>query len=86
MPDDVKTVTLYHRDFFEWGIAQSRALRAVRDAIQYMAPQNSRLRDALRELDWDNLAEEIEGSAPAGIRARTDQRSLSRQWPSSDPW
>ena len=41
MPDDVKTVTLYDRDFFEWGMAQARALRAVCDAIQHTAPQNS---------------------------------------------
>ena len=71
MPDDVKTVSLYEQDFFAWGLAQAEALRSARDAIQHAELRNTKLRRALQALDWDNLAEEIEGLA------RRDRRELA---------
>jgi Domain of unknown function DUF29 len=59
MPDDVKTASLYEQDFFAWGLAQARALRSARDAIQHAELRNTKLRRALQVLDWDNLADEI---------------------------
>ncbi len=71
MPDDVKTVSLYEQEFFAWGLAQAEALRSARDAIQHAELRNTKLRRALQALDWDNLAEEIEGLA------RRDRRELA---------
>jgi hypothetical protein len=45
---------LYDRDFYEWTVAQARALRDARPA----------------ELDWGNLAEEIESLG------KSDKRSI----------
>ena len=47
MPDDVKTVSLYEQDFFAWGLAQARALRSARDAIQHAELRNTKLQRAL---------------------------------------
>ena len=47
---------LYDRDFYEWTVVQARALRDVRPT----------------ELDWENLAEEIES---LGRSARSELRS-----------
>jgi hypothetical protein len=71
MPDDVVTVGLYDQDFFAWGFAQARALRAARDAILQADLRSPKLRQALGALDWENLAEEIEGLA------RRDRRELT---------
>ena len=73
MPDDVKNVNLYGQDFFAWGLAQARVLRSARDAIQHPELRNTKLQRALQALDWDNLAEEIEGLA------RRDRRELASQ-------
>ena len=71
MPDDVKTVNLYEQDFFAWALAQARVLRSARDAIHHAELRNTKLQRALQALDWDNLAEEIEGLA------RRDRRDLA---------
>jgi hypothetical protein len=71
MPDDIKAVGSYEQDFFAWGLAQAHALRAARDAIQHTELRDPKLRRALQALDWENLAEEIEGLA------RRDRRELA---------
>lgn len=58
MPDDGKISGLYDRDFYEWSGQQARAIRAARVALS-----DSRVNDiraSLTEMDWENIAEEIE--------------------------
>ena len=71
MPDDIKTVSLYERDFSAWALAQAEALRAARDAVLSGGRRRADLPSVLRTLDWDNLAEEFEGLA------RKDRRELA---------
>lgn len=55
--------SLYDRDFYSWALDQAAALRAA-----------GRLRPNLpRELDWENLAEEIEALARADARELTSR-------------
>jgi hypothetical protein len=68
MPDDRIPVSLYEQDFDAWAMGQAAALRAVRDAILQGADRPAEL---LRAIDWENLAEEIEGLA------RRDRRELA---------
>jgi hypothetical protein len=67
MPDDRVPVSLYEQDLDAWAISQAAALRA---AGQAAASGDGETVDLLRSLDWDNLAEEIEGLA------RKDRREL----------
>ena len=59
MPDDHPAADLYDVDLNAWAHRQAEALRAVGNALHdgedYAQP--------LRTIDWNNLAEEIEGSA-----------------------
>jgi hypothetical protein len=57
MPDDRIHRSLYEEDLDAWTIAQASALRAVGAAVSGGQNQPA---EALRSLDWDNLAEEIE--------------------------
>jgi len=68
MPDDRISDSLYERDLNAWALAQAAALRAAGGALARAEDQAT---DLLRALDWDNLAEEIEGLA------RKDRRELS---------
>jgi CRP-like cAMP-binding protein len=68
MPDDRIPVSLYEQDFDAWAMGQAAALRAVRDAILNGADGPAEL---LRAIDWENLAEEMEGLA------RRDRRELA---------
>nr|WP_294504336.1 DUF29 domain-containing protein [uncultured Rhodopila sp.] len=68
MPDDRIPVSLYEQDFDAWAMGQAAALRAVHDAILNGADGSAEL---LRAIDWENLAEEIEGLA------RRDRRELA---------
>ena len=58
MPDDGKVSGLYERDFYEWSGAQARAIRAAQAALSDSCVND--VRASLSELDWENLAEEIE--------------------------
>jgi hypothetical protein len=68
MPDDRVRANLYEQDLNAWAIGQAAALRAVKGAILNGEDQSA---DLLRSLDWDNLAEEIEGLA------KKDRRELA---------
>lgn len=68
MPDDRVQASLYEQDLDAWAINQAAALRAVGGAILNGEDQSA---DLLRSLDWDNLAEEIEGLA------KKDRRELA---------
>jgi Domain of unknown function DUF29 len=51
------SAALYEKDFYAWAYEQATALRAARDL---MRPGRNK---PLENLDWENLAEEIEGLA-----------------------
>jgi len=68
MPDDRLPVSLYERDLDAWSMDQASALRAVGNAIRTGQIQTA---DLLQRVEWDNLAEEIEGFA------RKDRRELA---------
>jgi len=70
MPDDAITANLYERDLCAWAVDQAAALRAARGALLNADGHPVELRQAVQALDWDNLAEEIEGLA------RKDRREL----------
>jgi len=57
MPDDQPS-KLYEQDFNIWAMSQAAALRAVHATILDGCDQRP---DGLRTIDWENLAEEIEG-------------------------
>jgi hypothetical protein len=59
MPDDALSQPLYGQDFYAWATQQAAALRAARDAFQTNRDPST----SVQALNWDNLAEEIEGSA-----------------------
>jgi hypothetical protein len=67
MPDDRVPASLYEQDLDAWAMTQAAALRAVGAAASRGEHQPA---DLLRSLDWENLAEEIEGLA------RKDRREL----------
>jgi hypothetical protein len=66
MPDDRVPASLYEQDLDAWALSQAVALRAVGEA----AARDDEAAELLRSLDWENLAEEIEGLA------RKDRREL----------
>ena len=68
MPDDRVPVSLYEQDLDAWAMSQAEALHAVGAAI---ARGEDRPAELLRAIDWDNLAEEIEGLA------KRDRRELA---------
>ena len=70
MPDDRIAASLYEQDLDAWATAQAIALRAAGAAL---ARKDDVASDLLGSLDWDNLAEEIEGLA------RKDRRELSNR-------
>ena len=65
MPDDINAVSSNEQDFSAWALAQAAAaaLRAARDAVASAGRRRIVPESVLRTLDWDNLAEEIEGLA-----------------------
>ncbi len=63
MPPDGTNTGLYERDFYAWTIQQAEAIRAARAAR--LANTN--------DLDWDNVAEEIESLG------RSDRRELENR-------
>lgn len=67
MPDDRVPASLYEQDFSAWALSQAASIRAAGNAV---LGGESQAADVLRALDWDNLAEEIEGLA------RKDRRKL----------
>jgi Domain of unknown function DUF29 len=67
MPGDRVPASLYEQDLDAWATTQAAALRAVGAAASRGENQPA---DLLRSLDWNNLAEEIEGLA------RKDRREL----------
>jgi hypothetical protein len=68
MPDDRAQVSLYEQDWDAWAMGQAAAPRAIGDTVS-----NGRdpAAEPLRTIDWDNLAEEIEGLA------KRDRRELA---------
>jgi phosphoglycolate phosphatase-like HAD superfamily hydrolase len=68
MPDDRVPASLYEQDLDAWAMSQAAVLRAAGAAVRSGEDQPA---DLLRSLDWENLAEEIEGLA------RKDRRELA---------
>lgn len=68
MPDDGKLSGLYERDFYAWSGHQARAIRTAQAALTDSGVND--LRATLTELDWENVAEEIEALG------RSDRREL----------
>jgi hypothetical protein len=68
MPDDRVPFSLYEQDLDAWALSQAAVLRVVGQAA---ASGDTQTADLLRSLDWENLAEEIEGLA------RKDRRELA---------
>ena len=71
MPDDGKVAGLYERDFYEWSGDQARAIRAAQAALSDGRVND--VRASLTELDWENVAEEIESLG------RSDRRELGNR-------
>ena len=55
MPPDGTTAGLYERDFYAWALQQAEAIRAAHAARTEKGANDWRV-----DLDWENLAEEIE--------------------------
>jgi hypothetical protein len=70
MPDDRIQASRYELDLDAWAQDQASALRAIGSALSNGGKQSA---DLLRSLDWDHLAEEIEGLA------KRDRRELARR-------
>jgi len=68
MPADRIATSLYDQDLDAWAMSQAAALRSAGDAVARGADGRD---ERLRALDWDNLAEEIEGLA------KKDRRELA---------
>ena len=71
MPDDGKISGLYERDFYEWSGDQARAIRAAQAALSDGRVND--VRASLTELDWENVAEEIESLG------RSDRQGLENR-------
>jgi len=63
MPDDVRAVSRYGQDFNAWALEQAEVLRAVRQCVTREGSSAAEIAELAGALDWDNLAEEIEGLA-----------------------
>ncbi len=66
MPDDADTTVHYDQDYYLWALSQARALRSARDALADLRTND--WRDRIADLDWENLAEEIESLAQRDYR------------------
>lgn len=71
MPDDVKIQGLYEHDFYAWAGKQAEAIRAAHAALADRSVNDWRA--SLSDLDWKNLAEEIE------TLGRGERRELARR-------
>lgn len=73
MPDDIKSVSLYEQDYAAWAVKQAELLRVAHEAVAQAELHQANLPSVLRDLDWLDLAEEIESLA------RRDRRELASQ-------
>jgi hypothetical protein len=70
MADDMKIACDYEQDFFEWSQEQAERLRVAGEVLGRTPLRPNDLPGILKELDWKNLAEEIESLG------RRDRREL----------